>query len=205
MPGDAPITTTSTFEPLHAIAGLLAEFDRPWAICGGWTLDLFLNRVTRPHKDIDVAIRRVDQLLIQEYLMARGWDLQIAHDDVLTPWAAGEWVELPRHGVWATHPSARPDFLELLLNEADDAVFRFRRDQRITLGIDQAFISAPIGLPILAPELALLYKSGHPDEPENAADLGSVLPALNEARRAWLRAAIFKLDPSHPWLAHIRA
>ena len=37
-------------------------------------LILFLNRVTRPHKDVDFVILRKDQNVIQKYLSSRGWD-----------------------------------------------------------------------------------------------------------------------------------
>ena len=30
-----------------------------WWVAGGWALDLFLGRMTRPHHDVDVAILRV--------------------------------------------------------------------------------------------------------------------------------------------------
>lgn len=200
MPGH-PGEMASPFRPLFAVANLLAEYDWPWAFCGGWAVDLFLNRVTREHKDIDVAVRRQDQLAIQAYLRARDWDLQVAHGGVLTPWADGDWLELPRHGVLATCPTADPSFVELLLNEADDTTFRFRRDQSIVRRFDAAFVTAPNGLPVLAAELALLYKSGQPGEPENHADFYAALPDLNAMQRVWLAAALSRLSPAHSWLA----
>jgi hypothetical protein len=193
--------TASPFRPPVAVAHLLAAYDRPWAFCGGWAVDLFLNRVTRAHKDVDVAIRRLDQRAIQAYLRARGWDLQVAHDGVLSPWVDGDWLELPRHGVWATCPGADPDVVELLLNEIDDTTFRFRRDQSIVRRLDEAFVTAPNGLPVLAVELALLYKSGRPDEPENHADFYAALPELSATQRTWLAAALSRLNAAHTWLA----
>jgi hypothetical protein len=39
------------WEPLHhdELARLFATFEKPWWICGGWALDLFLDRETRCH------------------------------------------------------------------------------------------------------------------------------------------------------------
>ncbi len=153
----------TTFYEARAVAALMADFDQPWAFCGGWAIDLFLDRRTRHHKDIDVAIARRDQVGLQAYLVARGWGLQIAHDGTLTDWSTAEYVELPRHGIWCRHLSADPDFLEVLLNEIDAETFRFRRDQTVTRPLDRAFIRAPSGLPILAPEIVLLYKSSSLD------------------------------------------
>jgi hypothetical protein len=141
---------------------------------------------------------------VQAYLVERGWRLQIAHGGILTDWAAGEYVELPRHGIWCRHPSAKPDFLELLLNEIDGETFRFRRDSTIGHPLKQAFILAPDGLPILAPEIALLYESSSLDA-DTWSDLRAALPALDTDRQAWLRAALARQDSAHPWLAALDA
>jgi hypothetical protein len=191
------------FSPPLSVADLLRDVEIPWVFCGGWAIDLFLDRVTRPHKDVDVAIRRADQLAVHEYLTARGWRLQVANDGQLTPWATGERIELPRHGIWATHRSSQPELLEILLNEADDAEFRFRRDQSITCKLAEAFTRASNGLPILAPEIALLYKAAHPDEPDSYADFLAALPALGPERRSWLAHGLRKLHPGHTWLADL--
>jgi hypothetical protein len=182
----------------------MADFARPWAFCGGWAIDLFLDRQTRQHKDVDIAIARRDQLAIQTYLTERGWHLQVAHDGVLSDWPTGEYLEIPRHGVWCRHPSGELDFLEVLLNEIDDETFRFRRDQEVSLPVDRAFIRAPSGLPILAPEVALLYKSSSLDA-DNWADFRAALPALSTARRDWLRAALARFSAAHPWLVDLDA
>jgi hypothetical protein len=41
---------------LLQIAALMQRFERPSCIAGGWAIDLFLGRMTRPHKDIEIAI-----------------------------------------------------------------------------------------------------------------------------------------------------
>ncbi len=190
------------FDDLHAIAALMANFDRPWAFCGGWAIDLFLDRHTREHKDIDIAVARRDQLEVQAYLVERGWRLQIAHNGTLTDWPPGEYLELPRHGIWCRNPSARPDFLEVLLNEIDGQSFRFRRDATIACPLEQAFIRAPSGLPILAPEIVLLYKSSSLDA-NNWSDFKAARHCLNPAQRIWLRLALLHMDEAHPWLVEL--
>ena len=187
---------------LTAIAGLMAEFERPWVFCGGWAVHLFLgDRCRRQHKDVDIAVLRRDQLAVQSYLRERGWTLEVAHAGVLTPWAEGEYLELPRHGIWCRNPAHEPDFVEVLLNEGDDALFRFRKDPSITLPLERAFLCSSSGLPFIAPEIALLYKSGSIEVEENAADFRTALPALDAGRRTWLRKALAQWQPGHPWLA----
>ncbi len=190
------------FRELQAIAAMLADLAVPWAFCGGWAIDLFLDRQTREHKDVDVAVARRDQLAVQAYLQERGWHLQVAHQGILPDWPPGEYLELPRHGIWGRHPTFRPDFLEVLLNEIEDDAFRFRRDRTITLPLTRAFLRAPGGLPILAPELALLYKSSSLDA-DNWSDFRAALPALSPESRDWLGAALARTSPGHPWLPEL--
>ncbi len=61
----------SDFEDVRQAATIFADYDQPWAVCGGWTIGLFLNHVTRPHNDVDFAVLRRDQLIVQEYLLAQ--------------------------------------------------------------------------------------------------------------------------------------
>ena len=130
------------------------------------------------------------------------WRLQVAHQGTLTDWQSGAYLELPRHGIWGRHPSFEPDFLEILLNEIEDGTFRFRRDPNVMRRLDAAFIRAPNGVPILAPEIALLYKSSSL-EPDNWSDFRAALPSLDAARRAWLGAALARQSSDHPWLAEL--
>ena len=40
---------------------------------GGWAVDLWVGRMTRPHDDIDVLVWRRDEPRIHEALLAAGW------------------------------------------------------------------------------------------------------------------------------------
>ena len=189
-------------EPLK-IARLMADFPRPWAFCGGWAIDLFLGRVSRAHKDVDIAVFRRDQAAIRLYLAARGWTLEIADAGTLSPWEEGRCIELPMHVVWCKNPRHDPDFLEVLFNETDGARFLFRPDQSVTLDLDRALLRSPSGLPILAPEVALLYKARHEEIEENSADFHTAVPHLDAPRRAWLRDALTQIRLGHPWLGEV--
>ena len=191
----------TTFDEVRKVGGLLRDCGREWFVCGGWALDLFLGRVTRAHKDVDVAVARRDQLEVRDYLRRRGWSLEKAADGRLSPWAEGEWLSLPLHGVWCRNEAHDPPFFELLLNEVDDELFRFRRDPALTLPRARtSFVSAP-GLPVLAPEVVLLYKSNSPDE--HAADFRNAAAALSDEARAWLKSALTKDSARHPWAGEL--
>jgi hypothetical protein len=79
----------------------MSGYPRPWALCGGWSLDAWLGRETRPHGDLDISILLPDQRVIFDHLA--GWHL-VAHDatvdhDDQAPWAAAHGRSRP-----AVHP-----------------------------------------------------------------------------------------------------
>src|SRR5262249_45482977 len=89
------------WEPLRPddLHRLLSSLETSWWICGGWALDLFLDRETRRHDDLDVAVLRRDQLALRDHL--RSWDLRYATPEhALRPWD-GSRLEPPIHGIWA--------------------------------------------------------------------------------------------------------
>ena len=186
-----------TFDEVRRVGALLGDLRCEWYVCGGWALDLFLGRVTREHKDVDVAVARRDQLEVQGYLRRRGWKLEKAADGRLSPWEEGEELRLPLHGVWCRKERHDPDFFELLLNEIDDETFRFRRDPTVTLPRARMSFESTAGLRVLAPEVVLLYKSNSPGE--HGEDFHNAAPALSEEARAWLRGALDRVSPGHQW------
>jgi hypothetical protein len=193
----------STRGDLDAIVALMVNFPYSWFFCGGWAIDLFLGKTMREHKDVDIGIFRSDQLEVQAYLLARGWELAVAHDGVLTPWSQGIWLELPIHTIWCRNLDYVPSFLEVLLNEGDTAQFRFRRNLVLTRSGTDAVLYTVEGLPYLAPEIALLYKSAHVDLVDNQHDFDHALPYLATEQRAWLRQGLCTLYEQHPWLERL--
>ncbi|HEY6540299.1 MAG TPA: hypothetical protein VIZ18_05145 [Ktedonobacteraceae bacterium] len=194
MPFDAAI---------EGIAALLSPLPVTWGFCGGWAIDLFLNRITRSHKDVDVTVMRADQRIVFDYLRQRGWILEKAVDGSLIPLMENELLVLPIHTVWCRNDHFQPDFLEILLNEYEGNHFVFRRNRLIQYPLNNAFLISPPGFPILAPEIALLYKSNNHQDAENRQDFQSALPALNSERKQWLAQALFTLSPEHEWLNHL--
>lgn len=191
MPFDAAI---------ESIAALLSPLSVTWGFCGGWAIDLFLNRITRSHKDVDVAIMRTDQGIVFDFLRQRRWILEKAVDGSLIPLKENELLLLPIHTVWCRNAHSQPDFLEILLNEYEGDQFLFRRNRSIRYPLNKAFLTSPSGFPILAPEIALLYKSNNLQDAENRHDFQSALPAVNTERKRWLAQALHTLSPEHEWL-----
>jgi hypothetical protein len=184
-------------EAVSSAVRLMAAYPHLWAICGGWAVDLFLGRKTRSHQDVDLAILRRDQLPAQQYLRERGWTLEVAHHGSLIPWKPGEYLELPLHTIWC---SRQDEFVELLLNETEGQRFLFRRDTTLQMSLTDVFLRTAEGIPFLAPEIVLLYKSNAPEHEGNRSDFFNALPALTNQQRRWLWNALAKLYPKHEWL-----
>jgi aminoglycoside-2''-adenylyltransferase len=204
MPDARDYADLLAWEPIHPkeMAELLAGFTRPWWICGGWALDLFLDRETRRHDDLDVALLRTDQVALFDHL--RAWDLHYATPaHALKPWD-GRPLDPPIHGIWARHATSAnaPWTCEFLLNEKRNGDWVFRRNEAIRRPLQEVGDERD-GVPFLRPEIALLYKAAEPS-PKNDTDFSLVQPHLCREASLWLLAALESRDDRHPWIDRLR-
>lgn len=171
----------------------MRNFQAPWAVAGGWALDLFVGRELRPHADIDIAILRADQRQLRAQLSGR---VEKIVDHQRAEWLPAEELAPPIHEVHVTWPDGYA--LEFLLNECDPETNQwvFRRDGRIRRPMSAAFVMSRT--PYLAPEIVLLYKSKAPQAKDHA-DFRTVLPHLGSDQRIWLREALDLSAPGHDW------
>lgn len=190
----------SSFEELFKVAKLLTGFKRVWFVAGGWAIDLYLGRVTRVHKDIEIAILRCDQLALQSYL--KNWEFRKVIPESggrMAPWCEGEWLQLPVHEIHAERASEDPQALEILLNESSGKEWRFRRNLKIVCPLSKLGQKSEFGIPFLSPEITLLYKAKNPTTFDQA-DFNNVCEILEREPRRWLKKAIEACYPAHPWL-----
>jgi hypothetical protein len=183
------------------VAELLAGFDAPWWIAGGWALDLYLGVETRPHDDVDVALLRRDQHALHRHL--EGWDLRYATaGHRLVPWD-GRPLAPPVHGVWAprSRDTDAPWTFEVLLDEHDADRWVYRREPAIARPLAELGATRD-GIPFLRPEVVLLYKSKEPT-PKDDRDIDAVRPRLPERGRSWLASALAVTAPGHRWLERL--
>ena len=188
------------FAPLDAITDMLRAFPAPWYISSGWAIDLFLGRVTRCHYDVDVVVARQDQLLLQQYLAERKWKFATYLNDQVGPWPLHMRLELPRHQV---HAHKQDIMIDILFTDMTDGVWRYRRNPSIIQTVERIALKTANGVPYLAPELVLLFKSkttGPRARPQDDADFANVCPQLRPDQRAWLRWVLLATEPQHPWL-----
>jgi GrpB-like predicted nucleotidyltransferase (UPF0157 family) len=191
------------FAGVEAAAGELQGYKPGWYIAGGWALDLFLGQVTRVHHDVDIVVARLDQPVLQQHLLERGWKLMTPWQGKLEPWPLHMTLEPLRHQVHAFRDGS---FLDFQLSDIAQGIWRYRRDPAVTRSIERAGLRSRQGIPYLAPELVLLFKSKNTsgrERPKDKVDFQRVYPYLEPERRAWLLWAVTVVNPSHPWLENL--
>jgi hypothetical protein len=157
----------------------------PWAIAGGWAIELFVGRPVREHHDLDIVAARADAPGLHEQLA--DWDLFFPSPQAFVPWHAGEALPDDQHQLWCKRRVDGVWTHEILFEDIRDGVLHYRRDPRITLPLDEAIVRTGDGIPIIAPHLQLLYKALRSNQ-RNEIDRAAALPLLSDAQRAWLAA-----------------
>lgn len=192
------------FEALDEVAARLARFERPWLVAGGWAIDLHLGRVTREHSDVEIAIYREDQFYLRASLEGWEWTKLVprTHGGGETPWLAGDWLKLPVHQVHARKQDDPRVGLDFLINESRGDLWVFRRDPEITRARSLVECRSDSGIPHVAPEVQLLFKAKE-RRCKDEQDLQAVVGELADEPRAWLRAALERVEPGHPWLRRL--
>lgn len=188
------------------IQALLKGAPFHWWIAGGWALDLFLGKETRPHFDIDVAIARQDQLTAQSFL--RQWDfwstMRLENGEiVLCHWENGEVLGKEIPGCWARETPSAPWRFEFLMQEIADRTWTFRYADVVQHGVDAIGAITVDDIPYLQPEIVLLTKALRRREVDEQ-DFSRALPKLNRVQCEQLLNDIQKIQPDHSWLAMIK-
>ncbi|MGO8947083.1 MAG: nucleotidyltransferase domain-containing protein [Ktedonobacterales bacterium] len=190
----------------HEVAAFFATLPVPWWIAGGWAIDLFLGRETRPHEDIDILILRRDRQALRSLLGA--WDVQAAlqppRDETwpFLPWHHDEDLDETIHDIWCRPDATQPWTIQLMIADTQDDQWLFRRLPSIHRSVATVGDITPEGIPYLVPEIQLLYKAKGL-RPKDKADFRQTLPVLSWERRTWLREALLQAHPEHPWLDYL--
>lgn len=177
---------------------LLREVGIPWAFAGGYSLELFVGKVYRPHGDIDILVQRKDQLRLQTHLS--NWELFRAAFEGLKYWEKDEYLETGIQDIWARPNKNSPWKLQIMLFDTEDDQWLYKRNTDIRRNLDETFLESPAGVPYLAPEIQLLYKSIAVRQ-KDQLDFDQVLPELDNPAKQWLLRCLKKGYPQgHPWI-----
>jgi uncharacterized protein (DUF952 family) len=198
-----------SLEDAHArVLRAMASFSRPWWVAGGWAIDSFLGRKSRPHADLEVSVLSADQSALRGHLY--GWDMRVAANGMLTPWD-GKSLHPPYHQLWSrqgTQPALTPDefsadptMLDVLIEDHVGDVWHFRRNNAISRPLHE-FGGLSNGVPFVRPEIALLYKSKGMRF-KDQRDFEHTLPKLDSDAKQWLLNALQVVYEQHPWCDRI--
>ena len=185
----------TAFRPLVKIAKELKDLPCPWAIASGWALEMYMGQTSRYHADIDIVISRENQLCLQKRLLANNWDLHFVVAGEYFPWYQAKNIDQNSHQI---HARRADEFLDILIEENSADLWKYRRDETITLPVEQT-ISYFKDIPYRRPEINLLYKS-RANRAKDAQDFKRVYPKLSSKSQIWLKEILAKTKPDHIWL-----
>lgn len=158
------------------------DFKHPYAICGGYALELFTNMHSRSHSDLDITVFHADRQNIIAYILSKGWNLyEPKHNpdrlrlitdanaeealDCLCLWAIKP--ECTLVDIWAmsgkdnmfnfeikNKEQLNFDFIEIIFNGQKDGSFVCDAAKEVMREMNKAFLHHD-GIPYLAPEVIL--------------------------------------------------
>ena len=192
------------FAPILQVIAIMNDFPAPWFVAGGWAIDLFLEKVTRPHADVEIGIYRADQQLIWNHLP--GWNLEKA---ITTPeggkwvaWDRSEELQLPIHQIKANREDGPCREFEFFLNEQSGDSWMSRRHAGLTRPVETVTIKSFLGIPILSPEIQLLFKAKQTRD-KDQADFDHTIDCLTADQINWLRDGLKRYHPEHQWIGQL--
>jgi len=128
----------------------------PWCVVGGWAIDLFLGRDSRPHDDIEIAVPRDRFHTIRRLLSDHVF--HVVGDGEVRRLEEGETPPLDKHQNWVLDPVELAWRVDVMLEPGDDATWIFRRDEHIRAPRAR-MVADRDGIPFLRPEGVLLFKA----------------------------------------------
>lgn len=203
---------------------LLQNHGFEYAVCGGWAIDLFIGKETRKHGDIDIFAYWQERDAIIEYMQFLGFQvyemmgggkahhITDVHDQL--KWKRNIFCftqDCEMVCLSATNESGiyfvdfkhigqtKLNFIEFLFNDKDDTNLLYARNHDVKLALSDAFLIRD-GMPYLAPEMCLLYKSTDTEREGYQSDFDNAMSSMNQRQKRWLQDALEILYPEgHKW------
>ncbi|GAB3597354.1 hypothetical protein GCM10027446_25300 [Angustibacter peucedani] len=180
------------------VAERLGGVRTPWYVAGGWALDLFRGEQTREHEDLEIACPAAGFAEIAGRFDEVDWYVVGAgHRWPVSP------VSLAfTHQTWACERGSGTYRLDVFREPHDGEQWICRRDASIRRPYVELVRRTASGVPYLRPEVVLLFKAKAVRE-KDQRDLDGALPLLDDGACGWLRWALGRAHPGHPWLARV--
>jgi Aminoglycoside-2''-adenylyltransferase len=186
----------------EAVVRLLEDVRAPWYVAAGWGLDLFLGGGHREHDDLEIA---APNSRFDEIADALG-DLEIfliTDKREATPLAEARDRFFGTHQTWVREPATGFWRFDVFREPSDGDTWICRREPALRMPYARLIEWTDDGIPYGRPEVILLMKAKHAHLEKNERDLAAALPRLDGSRRAWLRDAVERVHPGHPWLVEL--
>lgn len=204
-PGGEPLGEDppwAAWAPARA-ADRLAGVDVPWAVAGGWALDLFRahrdpSARPREHEDLELAVPAAGFPAVRAALADLDVDVVGAGRRWPLEGAEGEAAAALLHQTWFRDRSGTY-VLDVFREPHDGDTWVCRRDPSIRRPYADLVHRDRRGIPYVAPEVVLLFKARH-TRPKDEQDLEAVLPLLSPGQRSWLATSLRRVHPGHRWL-----
>jgi len=194
-----PVEAWSTAWTPDQAALALEGVSAPWAVAGGWALDLWLGAQTREHEDLEIAVPTVFFSEIQARLEALGLKVFDIVDGQPVALAPGETPHARMHQTWVMDPGVNGWRMDIFREPGDAQTWIYRRTGKLSAPRAWANARTSSGIPYVAPQVVLLFKAKAKRD-KDQADFSMVAPRLSSEARTWLADALRVTDPGHPWI-----
>ena len=176
---------------------LMFGFPAPWWIVGGHAVEAFTG-VQRPHEDVDLVIfsRHVPEL--REHFRGR---YHLWSNDGGTIRPLDDRFPEPFHDrcqIWIRENARSPWIIDCPINPDVDGLWQSKRFDDHVAELDEVTWVDDRGIRFLNPEIVLHYKAAQSRE-KDCFDLENAWPLLTDEKKQWLRDAVKRFDPAHPW------
>lgn len=182
------------------IANKLSGIESPWCVVGGWAVDLWLGRVTRPHEDLEISVLWPDIVGFRHCLAgyaffgAANGQLYFVPDDLPLPQTFLQfWCLDRREMAWR---------VDLMIEPGTAEIWKFKRKCSIWAPRSEVVVRTGSGIPYLHPKAVLLFKAKHMRE-KDVLDFENVVPQLGAEDRRWLKSSLELVHPGHDWIQEL--
>jgi hypothetical protein len=185
----------------HELGQHLREATLPWYVAGGWALDVWHDKQTREHEDLEFVVNRNDvdhfRTILDKLDFFAVKDGEIEHlppsaqmpNDVWQLWGGDM-----RQGCWR---------VDLMIEQGTPDLWVYKRDQTINMERSEAVRVSKSGIPYLAPMNVILFKAKHCRK-KDRSDFELCLPKFSAEEKEQLIAWLNELHPGHEWIANLQ-
>lgn len=204
---------------------LLRGHDFEYAVCGGLAIDMFLGHESRRHGDIDILAFWAERDKIIEYMQSKGYEVY----EMLGGGKCHHIIDINnqmrvKRNIFCVNDNCelvqlyntsdtdiyyidfkhigqtKLNYIEFLFNDKSDTYFLYARNHDIKLSLDKAILFSD-GIPFLAPEMCLLYKSTDINREGYRQDYEKAMAKMTVEQKLWLNNALVSLYPDgHEWI-----